>query len=378
MASGQGPRLVEHIIQIAFIMIRVEHLQKTYQNGLAVLKDVNCIVNKGDVISIIGPSGTGKSTFLNCLNLLEQPTAGSIWIDGENILDPKCNVPKMRQKMGMVFQNFNLFDHLSIMDNLTLGPVKLLGKTREEAEDRAYELLKMVGLAEKAAAMPSSLSGGQKQRVAIARTLAMNPEIILFDEPTSALDPTMVSEVLSVIRTLAKTGITMLIVTHEMSFARDVSNRIFFMDKGYIWEDGSPEQIFENPKTNEARVFINRIRGLHFDIESCDYDLYKFNAMIEQFGSKYFFSGERITSLLHVVEEVLAILDCDKGISIDMEYSEKGDDVSLKVLQRGVRKSILNDEDVDELSLAIIHGSCDSIDERIVEEGVELSFEIAQ
>ncbi len=359
-------------------MIRVEHLQKTYDNGVTVLKDVNCVVNRGDVISIIGPSGTGKSTFLNCLNLLEQPTGGEIYIKGENILDPKCNVPKVRQKMGMVFQNFNLFDHLSIMDNLTLGPVKLLGKTREEAEAKGYELLKMVGLAEKAGAMPSQLSGGQKQRIAIARTLAMEPEIILFDEPTSALDPTMVSEVLSVIRTLASTGITMLIVTHEMNFARDVSNRIFFMDKGYIWEDGSPEQVFENPKTNEARIFINRIRGLHFDIESADYDLYKFNSMIEQFGVKYFFSNERITSLLHVIEEVLAILDCNRGISIDMEYSEKEGEVTVRVLQKGRAESILDDENIDELALAIIRGSCKNVEERISDEGVELILNIAQ
>ncbi len=359
-------------------MIKVEHLQKTFENGLSVLKDVNCVVNKGDVISIIGPSGTGKSTFLNCLNLLEQPTSGRILIDGEDILDPKCNVPKVRQKMGMVFQNFNLFDHLSIMENLTLGPVKLLGKTKEEAEKKGYELLKMVGLAEKAEAMPSQLSGGQKQRVAIARTLAMNPEIILFDEPTSALDPTMVSEVLSVIRALAKTGITMLIVTHEMSFAHDVSNRIFFMDKGYIWEDGSPEQVFENPKTNEARVFINRIRGLHFDIESSNYDLYAFNSMIEQFGHKYFFSNERILSLLHMIEEVLTILDCDKGISIDMEYSEKQGTVCMRALQKGVGSTIINSEDVDDISMAIIRGSCESIDETITDEGVLLTFNIAQ
>ncbi len=359
-------------------MIKVNHLTKAYDNGLLVLKDINCVVNKGDVISIIGPSGTGKSTFLNCLNLLEQPTSGEIFIQGSNILDPKCNVPKIRQKMGMVFQNFNLFEHLTIMENLTIGQIQLLGRSREEAEAKGYELLKMVGLAEKSNVMPSQLSGGQKQRVAIARTLSMDPEIILFDEPTSALDPTMVSEVLSVIKTLAKTGITMLIVTHEMNFARDVSNRIFFMCNGYIWEDGSPEQLFENPQTKEARIFIKRIRGLHFDIESKDYDLYQFNAMTEQFGAKYFFSHERTTSLLHIIEEVLAILDCNKGISIDMEYSEKEGEVSLKVLQKGVGTSILEDEGVDEISLAIIRGSCESLEESITDEGVELSFKIAQ
>ncbi len=358
-------------------MIKVEHLVKTYDNGLTVLKDINCTVNKGDVISIIGPSGTGKSTFLNCINLLEQPSSGHIYIQGEDILDPKCNVPKLRQKMGMVFQNFNLFEHLTIMENLTLGQIKLLGRTPEQAREKGHELLKMVGLAEKADAMPSQLSGGQKQRVAIARTLSMDPEIILFDEPTSALDPTMVSEVLSVIRTLAQMGITMLVVTHEMNFARDVSNRIFYMDKGYIWEDGTPEQIFEHPKTNEARVFINRIRGLHFDIESKDYDLYKFNSMIEQFGAKYFFSEERITSLLHVVEETLTILDCDKGISIDMEYSEKEGGLSVKVLQKNINASILKNEEIDEIALAIIQGSCNSIYEKITDKGVELTLNIA-
>ncbi len=359
-------------------MIKVEHLVKTYDNGLTVLKDINCTVNKGDVISIIGPSGTGKSTFLNCLNLLEKPTAGYIHIQGKDILDPKCNVPKVRQKMGMVFQNFNLFEHLTIMENLTLGQIKLLGRTPEQARAKGYELLKMVGLAEKCDAMPSELSGGQKQRVAIARTLSMDPEIILFDEPTSALDPTMVSEVLSVIRTLAQTGITMLIVTHEMTFARDVSNRIFFMCNGYIWEEGSPEQIFENPQTDEARVFINRIRGLDFEIESSDYDLYKFNSMIEQFGAKYFFSAERITSLLHVLEETLAILDCNKGISIGMEYSEKEDDVSVRVLQKGTYSSILESKDIDEIALAIIRGSCKAIDEKITGDGVVLTLTIAQ
>ncbi len=358
-------------------MIKVEHLSKTFENGLQVLKDINCTVNKGDVISIIGPSGTGKSTFLNCLNLLEQPTGGHVYIKGEDILDPKSNVPKIRQKMGMVFQNFNLFEHLTIMENLTLGQIKLLGRTPEEARAKGYELLKMVGLAEKCNAMPSQLSGGQKQRVAIARTLSMDPEIILFDEPTSALDPTMVSEVLSVMRALAKTGITMLIVTHEMSFARNVSNRIFFMCNGYIWEDGTPEQIFENPQKNETRVFINRIRGLHFDIESSDYDLYLFNSKIEQFGAKYFFTPDRVTSLLHVIEEVLTILDCNKGLEIDLEYSEKEGEVCMKVLQKGVSQSIINNPETDEISLAIIQGSCKSIDEKISEKGVELTFNIA-
>ena len=227
-------------------MIQIKHLQKKFGN-LEVLRDVNLNIKCGEVISIIGPSGTGKSTFLRCLNLLEQPTGGSIIIDGEEVLNGHINASKLRQKMGMVFQSFNLFNHLSVLENVCIGPIKLLGKSRQDAEAKAKELLKMVGMAEKADAMPEELSGGQKQRAAIARCLSMDPEIILFDEPTSALDPTMVSEVLSVIRALARQGMTMAIVTHEMSFARDVSTRVVYMDDGIIYEIGTPEEIFEHP-----------------------------------------------------------------------------------------------------------------------------------
>ena len=240
-------------------MIQISHLRKTYDNGLEVLRDVNATIGRGEVISIIGPSGTGKSTFLRCLNLLESPTSGSIIVDGQDLLSKQTDVPRLRRKMGMVFQSFNLFNHLSVMDNLCIGPVKLLGKSRKQAEARAMELLEMVGLAEKAHAMPSQLSGGQKQRVAIARCLTMNPEIILFDEPTSALDPTMVSEVLGVIRTLAKQGMTMVIVTHEMHFAREVSTRIFYMDQGVVYEEGTPEQIFDNPQCERLKSFLGKI-----------------------------------------------------------------------------------------------------------------------
>jgi polar amino acid transport system ATP-binding protein len=240
-------------------MIQVSHLKKTYSNGLEVLRDVNASIGRGEVISIIGPSGTGKSTFLRCLNLLESPSGGSIVVAGQDLLDSKTNVAKLRQKMGMVFQNFNLFNHMSVMDNLCIGPVKLLGKSRKEAEGRAMELLAMVGLAEKAYVMPSQLSGGQKQRIAIARCLSMDPEIILFDEPTSALDPTMVSEVLGVIRTLAKQGMTMVIVTHEMRFARDVATRVLFLDAGRIAEEGPPEKIFGAPVSPRLQAFLGRV-----------------------------------------------------------------------------------------------------------------------
>ena len=238
-------------------MIQIKHLQKSFDN-LDVLCDVNLNIKQGEIISIIGPSGTGKSTFLRCLNLLEQPTGGSIIIDGEEVLNGKVNASKLRQKMGMVFQSFNLFNHLSVLDNVCIGPVKLLGKNRKEAEAKAMELLKLVGMAEKASSMPSELSGGQKQRAAIARCLSMDPEIILFDEPTSALDPTMVSEVLSVIRGLKSSDSTMIVVTHEMEFARSVADKVIFMANGVIEEEGTPEEVFGNPQSPVLQGFLHK------------------------------------------------------------------------------------------------------------------------
>ena len=347
-------------------MIQVSHLKKTYSNGLQVLRDVNATIGRGEVISIIGPSGTGKSTFLRCLNLLESPSGGSIIVDGQDLLSKKTDVAKMRQKMGMVFQSFNLFNHLTIMDNLCIGPVKLLGKSRKEAEERAMELLAMVGLAEKANAMPSQLSGGQKQRIAIARCLSMNPEIILFDEPTSALDPTMVSEVLGVIRTLAKQGMTMVIVTHEMRFARDVSTRIFYMDQGVVYEEGTPEQIFEHPREERTRVFINRIRDYHYIIRSPRYDLYELQAGMMQFCAKYFLPQLVQFNVQLLTEEVLQIIPLDKGeIDLALKYSEKTGGVSLELLMPAGITSVLKDKNFspDDLSMTIVRGLCENIHE---------------
>lgn len=347
-------------------MIQVSHLKKTYSNGLQVLRDVNATIGRGEVISIIGPSGTGKSTFLRCLNLLETPSGGSIIVDGQDLLSKKTDVAKMRQKMGMVFQSFNLFNHLSIMDNLCIGPVKLLGKSRKEAEERAMELLAMVGLAEKANVMPSQLSGGQKQRIAIARCLSMNPEIILFDEPTSALDPTMVSEVLGVIRTLAKQGMTMVIVTHEMRFARDVSTRIFYMDQGVVYEEGTPEQIFEHPREERTRVFINRIRDYHYIIRSPRYDLYELQAGMMQFCAKYFLPQLVQFNVQLLTEEVLQIIPLDKGeIDLALKYSEKTGGVSLEVLMPAGIVSVLKNKNFspDDLSMTIVRGLCENMHE---------------
>ena len=239
-------------------MIRVNNLHKSFEKN-EVLKGINEHIEKGEVVVVIGPSGSGKSTFLRCLNLLEVPTSGEIIFEGKNITDKKVDINKIREKMGMVFQQFNLFPHKTVLDNLTIAPIKVKGVSKADAEKKAKELLDRVGLLNKADAYPSSLSGGQKQRIAIARALAMDPYVMLFDEPTSALDPEMVGEVLNVMKELAKEGMTMVVVTHEMGFAREVGDRILFMDKGNIMEEGTPEEIFSNPKNPRTIDFLSKV-----------------------------------------------------------------------------------------------------------------------
>ncbi len=239
-------------------MIKEKNLHKKFDD-LNVLNGIDEHISPGEVVVVIGPSGSGKSTFLRCLNLLEDVTEGEIYVDDQMINAPKVNINEVRQKMGMVFQQFNLFPHLTIMENITLAPVLLKKMTKEQAEKRGLELLRRVNLEEKASAYPAQLSGGQKQRVAIARALAMNPEIMLFDEPTSALDPEMVGEVLDVMKDLAKSGMTMVIVTHEMGFAREVASRVLFVDQGVIMESGTPEEVFNNPKNERTKLFLSKV-----------------------------------------------------------------------------------------------------------------------
>ena len=241
-------------------LIQVENLRKYYKDGeIKALDGVNADIRKGKVVVVIGPSGSGKSTFLRCLNLLEVPTSGTIRLDGADITDPKNDINLYRQKMGMVFQHFNLFPHMTILKNMTLAPVKLLHRSQAEAEKKAMELLTRVGLADRAGSYPSQLSGGQKQRVAIVRALMMEPEVMLFDEPTSALDPEMVGEVLEVMRDLAKDGMTMVVVTHEMGFAREVANHVMFMADGKLLEEGPPEEIFTNPRHPRLQDFLAKV-----------------------------------------------------------------------------------------------------------------------
>ena len=239
-------------------MITVKNLHKKY-GKLEVLKGIDYHVEQGEKIVVIGPSGSGKSTFLRCLNLLEKPSSGEIWFDNQLITDPKTDINKVRQHMGMVFQNFNLFNNLSIMDNITLAPVKLKLMSEEEAKETALSLLDRVNLSDKADAFPAQLSGGQKQRIAIVRSLAMNPKVLLFDEPTSALDPEMVGEVLDVMKELADSGMTMVVVTHEMGFAREVGSKVVFMDEGIIMEENAPEEFFTNPKNPRLQDFLSKV-----------------------------------------------------------------------------------------------------------------------
>ena len=345
-------------------MIRIEHLRKEYPN-ITPLKDVNVTINKGDVISIIGPSGTGKSTLIRCINLLETPTSGNIFVDDECITDKKCNINKVRQKMGMVFQSFNLFNHMNIIENIMAAPVDLLKKPRQQAYDDGMKLLRMVGLADKAFNYPDQLSGGQKQRVAIARTLAMEPEIILLDEPTSALDPTMVGEVQAVIRELARQGLTMMIVTHEMRFAREVANRIFYMDEGGVYEDGTPEEIFDNPKREKTIRFIKHLKVFETLVTSKDFDFIGFNTSLEEFGRKNQVAQRAILRAQAVFEElgvqiILPELTDDFRLSVALEYSQDEETLTMVLKYDGKHFDVRKSDNI--LSLKLAQNASHSID----------------
>lgn len=343
-------------------MIVIRNLRKEYPN-ITPLQNVNAEIKKGDVISIIGSSGTGKSTLLRCINRLETPTSGEILVDGVDICAKKADLPGLRRKMGMVFQSFNLFGHMSIIENLMRAPMDLLRKSKREAYDCGMELLQTVGLASKAENYPDELSGGQKQRVAIARALAMEPEILLFDEPTSALDPTMVGEVLSVIKRLADSGLTMLIVTHEMNFAKNVSNRVFYMDEGIIYEDGTPQQIFDDPKKEKTRRFIRQLKVLSLVIDRSDFDFPAINSSLEEFGRKQMMPQRQIYRTQLVFEElVMQRLVNEKNIGeihMDVEYSEKEDSVDM-IFRYGGEKLGLPDDEKD-LTAITLRGVTKSI-----------------
>ena len=321
-------------------MITVQNLKKSY-GSLEILKGVTATINKGEVITIIGPSGCGKSTFLRCLNRLEKPTSGTIDFEGKILNDRKTNINEVRKKMGMVFQNFNLFAHMSVLDNLCVGQTKLLKIPRAEAEKTARELLKTVGLAEKADSYPDELSGGQKQRVAIARCLSMKPDIMLFDEPTSALDPTMVGEVTAVIRHLARDGMTMMIVTHEMEFAKNVSSRIFYMDEGGIYEQGTPDEVFNAPKREKTRAFINRTKTFRYDIQSVDFDFIELTNSLLNFCTANALSRAN-SNKAGLLSEELAVNLIDKNDlrSIELSFPDSQEVFELTVTYDGKARDV--------------------------------------
>lgn len=339
-------------------MIRIEHLKKEYPN-VTPLEDVNAVINDGDVIAVIGPSGTGKSTLLRCLNMLEKPTSGHIWVDDVDVTDPKTELGKVRQKMGMVFQSFNLFGHMTVIENIMTPPMDLLGKSKQEAYDKGMELLRTVGLASKALNYPDELSGGQKQRIAIARTLAMDPDIVLLDEPTSALDPTMVGEVQAVIRDLAKTGKTLMIVTHEMAFAKAISNRVFYMDEGGIYEDGTPEQIFDDPQKENTRRFIRKLKVLELNIESRDYDFLETVSLIDQYCNKNQIPAKSAQHIQLVFEELvhnmLAEVIPVPKIHTVTEYSAADESTKMTIWYNGDHYDVTREG--DQLSLAVLRSA---------------------
>ena len=347
-------------------LIRVSHLKKSY-GDLEILRDINVDIHRGEVISIIGPSGTGKSTFMRCLNLLEQPTGGSIFVDGEDILAKGYPVHLMRQKMGMVFQGFNLFAHKTVLENVMMAPCQLQRVSPEKARQEGMALLRKVGLAEKADVYPSSLSGGQKQRVAIARALAMKPDVILFDEPTSALDPTMVGEVLSVIRQLADEGMTMLIVTHEMKFAHDVSTRIFFMYDGYIHEDGTPQQIFEAPVHSATKAFVQRIRKKVFEIGGPDFDFLGMHSAINAFCYKYGITEKQETAQLLVDKMLDDVMAAHRPITVRITHSEQSGVTALDFMVEKMTATPLTDEQRNELA---------KLCQQVVEEPTKRGFRV--
>ena len=340
-------------------MISVKNLCKSY-DGLQILKDVNIDFPDGSTTVIIGGSGCGKSTLLRCLNLLEKPDCGTIEIDGEDIVTAK-NVDKLRQKLGMVYQSFNLFSHLSVLENIILAPMKVKKISKEEAISKAYELLKMVGMENRATHMPNQLSGGQKQRVAIARALAMEPEVMLFDEPTSALDPTMVDEVETVIKRLVDSGMTSIIVTHEMRFARNIASNILFLAEGGIYEEGSPDQIFDNPQKDLTRRFIYRSRMYEEALNKTDIDIYELCSRIRQYAIAYGLTRKQSKGIEYFCEELIYPLIMFNNAVLRIIADENRNEYSITAEFKGLNKDPLSLECIDELGLSIVKAYSSSL-----------------
>jgi len=344
-------------------LISLSHVRKEFPNSVP-LKDVSASICRGDIIAVIGPSGTGKSTLLRCINRLETPTSGDIIAFGNNVTDKKADLCALRLKVGMVFQSFNLFPHLTVIENIMLAPVELLKMDRQQAYNEGIALLDKVGLADRATRYPDELSGGQKQRVAIVRALAMHPEMLLFDEPTSALDPTMVGEVLAVIRGLSKRGYTMMIVSHEMKFARDVSNRVFYMDQGGIYEDGTPEQVFDAPVKDRTRAFVKKLKLFNYTIEKPSFDYIELSNAINTFGHIQLMTQQTLHGVLHLVEElvmegIMKTAGVQLPAQLSIEYSENGE-ATIYLQYEGAQVNIL--DGLDTISTKMVRSIANDVE----------------
>ena len=337
-------------------MIRFEHIRKEYPDATP-HKDVNGVINDGDVVTIIGPSGTGKSTLLRMINGLEKPTSGKIYVDDEDITAANYDYTKIRRKIGMIFQSFNLFNNMIVLDNLVLPQLDILNRDKDEARSKAMDLLKKMGLDSHYNKKPSELSGGQKQRVAIARALAMDPEVILFDEPTSALDPGMVSEVENTIKWLASSNITMIIVTHDMKFARDVSTKIFYMDEGEIYEEGTPEEIFDHPKRSRTKAFVSNQRIIDILIDGRGYDFDSVNKRLDDFGKAQKLDSRLMYNMRLVFEELIVqtILSHNNNAVVSLSLFFDGEELEYKVKYSGERYDPVKEE--NSLSISIFNNS---------------------
>lgn len=345
-------------------MIQIRNLKKSYGDNL-VFENVSTEINQGNVVVIIGPSGCGKSTFIRCLNLLEEPDSGEIIIDGVDITKKDTDIDRIRQKMGMVYQSFNLFSHKTILENVILAPVNILKMPKKQAIAEAFTYLKMVGIANRADYMPAQLSGGQKQRAAIARCLAMRPEIILFDEPTSALDPTMVDEVLSVIRKLAKSGLTCVIVTHEMNFAKSIASMVFYMDEKGIYERGAPEVIFNNPQREKTKVFINKLKVLEYESQIINIDIYEFVKLLTDYCQKYDLTKVERNNINLVIEELIIYITANARqtdhIALTVRYNENTGEKEIHLRYTAPSGNIIENETFDEISRRLIIGFTNEI-----------------
>jgi len=344
-------------------MIKVSGLTKKF-GDLIVLNSINTQISKGECVAVIGSSGTGKSVFLRTIAMLEKPDSGSIFINGVDITKKGVNLNFVREKMGMVYQGFRLFSHLNVLENIILAPRLVKKQEKKLATQKAMELLTLVGLTEKALNYPHQLSGGQQQRIAIARSLAMEPEILLFDEPTSALDPTMTREVLSIIRKLTKSGITMLIVTHEMNFAKDVADRIFYMDEGVIYEEGTPSDIFDNPNKVKTKAFIRKLMVFNHEIHHKDFDMVTMNAGIEVFCQKYNIGTKYVYHIQLFLEELIMEIfkrcyrNSQPDIEFTIEFAEENSDLSIVLTYKAVNFNPFEYEveDIDKLGMVLVNG----------------------